>query len=40
MNAQTLEELTTAEIQASRTGQYFWTLLQTAKLLKKKMKNL
>ena len=40
MNILTLEELITVEIQVSRKGQYFWPLLQTAKLLKKKMKNL
>ena len=35
MNLQTSEKLITAEIQVSRTGQYFKPLLQTAKLLKK-----
>ena len=36
MSLQTLEELITAEILASRAGQYFWTLLQKTKLLKTK----
>ena len=35
MNLQTSEELITAEIKASRAGQYFRPLLETAKLLKK-----
>ena len=35
MNLQTSENFITAEIQASRTGQYFRPLLQAAKLLKK-----
>ena len=38
MNLQTLEELITAEILASRTGQYFWTLLQKINSLKKNLK--
>ena len=37
MSLQTLEELITAEILASCTRQYFWTLLQKTKLLKKKI---
>ena len=35
MSLQTLEELITAEMLVSRTGQYFWPLLQTTNLMKK-----
>ena len=38
MILQTLEELIAAEILASRTEQYFWTLLQKINSLKKNTK--
>lgn len=40
MSLQTLEELITTQLLVSRTGQYFWPLLQTTKLLKKNIKKL
>ena len=38
MSLQNLEKLIAAKILASRTGEYFWTLLQKTKLLKKRKK--